>query len=577
MRPGREALIAEAMLHDPRSSHADAEWWRGAMFYEIYLRSFKDSDGDGIGDLKGVLDKLDYVESLGVDGLWLSPFYPSPQKDFGYDITDFCNVDPMFGSMGDFLDLIGAVHDRNLKLLIDLVPCHTSEEHPWFLESRSGQDNAKADWYIWADSAPDGGPPNNWLSSFGGSAWEWDPRRSQYYYHPFLTCQPALNLRNPEVLRAIIGVFEYWMDRGVDGFRLDAIQCLCCDPWLRPNPSAPGGEANIMVGGGPNNPFRKQLHLFDRDVPEAIPILEAMRDAVRKYEPERVLIGELADVDSSRMAVKYTLRGERLHAVYDFDLINGAKSLDDWRELLSIRARFMASGWMMNVFTNHDSVRSVSNLTLFAEEEGDRAAAAKLLLFMQSTLLGGGIIFQGEELGLPQPELEYEDLQDPWGKNLWPDFAGRDGVRTPIPWTRSKTKAGFTTAKKAWLPVPPEHSCLSVSAQNSDENSVLNFFRSLMAWRRNEPLIRRGDELVYDVDVAPVIAYDRFDDARCLTFVVNVSLDQRWFPTDDSDELIDLDGCVAKKSKHGIELPPLGFAIIQRGERAGTIERSVFN
>ncbi|GGD48027.1 alpha-glucosidase [Croceicoccus pelagius] len=569
MRPGREALIAEAMLHHPKSSHSNVEWWRGAMFYEIYMRSFKDSNGDGIGDLKGVLEKLDYIESLGVDGLWLSPFYPSPQKDFGYDITDFCNIDPMFGSMGDFLELIEAVHDRALKLLIDLVPCHTSEQHPWFLESRSGRDNAKADWYIWADSASDGGPPNNWLSSFGGSAWEWDPRRSQYYYHPFLTCQPALNLRNDDVLKAVIGIFEYWIELGVDGFRLDAVQCLCCDPWLRPNPFAPDGETNMMVGGGPNNPFRKQLHLFDRDVPEAIPVIEAMRDAVRNYEPERVLIGELADVDSSRTAVKYTMRGERLHAVYDFDLINAARSLNDWRDLLSIRARFMGSGWMMNVLTNHDSVRAVSNLTLFAEEEGDRAAAAKLLLFMQSTLLGGSIIFQGEELGLPQPELENDDLRDPWGKNLWPDFAGRDGVRTPIPWTRSKTKAGFTQADKPWLPVPQEHFELSVAAQDADKKSVLNFFRELMAWRREEPLVRCGAELVYDVDVAPVIAYDRFDDERRLTFVVNVSLDQQWFATNDHDALIKLAGCVEENSRRGISIPPLGFAIIKRGDHLG--------
>lgn len=566
MRPDRQALIAEALLHVSRNRGSNPEWWRGAMFYEIYLRSFKDSDGDGIGDLRGVIDKLDYVAGLGVDGLWVSPFYPSPQLDFGYDITDFCNVDPLFGSMEDFLELVEAAHGCGLKLLTDLVPCHTSDQHPWFLESRADQDNAKADWYIWADSAPDGGPPNNWLSSFGGSAWEWEPRRSQYYYHPFLTCQPALNLQNPDVLQAVIDVFAFWMDRGVDGFRLDAVQCLCCDPALRSNPPAPEGESNIMVGGGPNNPFRKQLHLFDRDVPEIIPVLEFMREAVRGYEPERILIGELADVDASRIAVKYTVAGERLHAVYDFDLINGAKSLEDWRDLLRARSRFIGSGWLMNMFTNHDSIRAVSNLTLFADEDSDRGAAAKLLLFLQATLQGGGIFFQGEELGLPQPRLDYEDQQDPWGKKFWPDFVGRDGVRTPLPWTRTKGKAGFTRAAKPWLPVPDEHAALSVSAQDADDGSVLNFVRSLMKWRREEPLIRLGDQFVYDndVDVEPVVAYDRFDDHRCLTFLANFSLEQRWFPIKDGDRLVKIAGCTADLAKHGVDLPPLGYAIVQR-------------
>lgn len=575
-KPGREALIASAMLHDPKSSHADAEWWRGAMFYEIYLRSFQDTDNDGIGDLPGVLQRLDYLADLGVDGIWLSPFYPSPQKDFGYDVTDFCNIDPRFGSMNDFVELVEETHKRDLKLLIDLVPCHTSDEHPWFLESRADRENDKADWFIWADSGSDGGPPNNWLSSFGGSAWQWDPRRSQYYYHPFLVCQPALNLQNPDVLEAVINVFRYWMDHGVDGFRLDAVQCLCCDAALRSNPPSPSGEENIMVGGGPNNPFRKQLHFFDRDVPACIPVLEKMREAVKEYEPERVLIGELADVDSSRIAVKYTVRGERLHAVYDFDLINASRSLDEWRQILKTRADFIASGWLMNVFTNHDSVRAVSNLTQFATKDVvECAQAAKLLLFLQSTLLGGGIVFQGEELGLPQPELAFEDIQDPWAKNLWPDFTGRDGVRTPIPWSKSRKNCGFSKADKPWLPIPEEHCEMAVSRQEKDDQSVLNFFRNLMKWRRNEPLIRQGDELVYDEDVAPVIAYDRFDAKRCLTFVVNVSTDSRWFPMDEGDSVVPLKGCVNEASKRGITLPSLGFTIIERGKRAGTIGQKI--
>ncbi|MEX2481899.1 MAG: alpha-amylase family glycosyl hydrolase [Gammaproteobacteria bacterium] len=559
----RAAAIAQAMMHRPPRPDPP-EWWRGAMFYEVYLRSFRDSNADGLGDIPGVIEKLDYICDLGVDGMWLSPFYPSPQIDFGYDIVDFCRVDPVFGTMDDFRELLSAAHECGLKVLIDFVPCHTSDQHPWFLESKQDRDNHKADWYVWAEQAPDGGPPNNWLSSFGGSAWQWEPRRAQYYYHPFLTCQPALNLQNPAALQAILDVLRFWMDQGVDGFRLDAIQCLCCDANLRDNPPSAPGESHIMVGGGPNNPFRRQQHIFDRDVPEAMPVLEALRDAVREYEPERILIGELADVDSSRLSAKYTLQDERLHSVYDFDLINAAASLEDWRDILRVRNEYMASGWMMNVFTNHDSVRAVSNLTHFAADHGKTDQAAKLLLFLQSTLLGGGIIFQGEELGLTQPQLRYEDLQDPWGKTFWPDFAGRDGVRTPMPWKHGCKNAGFSEADDSWLPVAEEHVALAVDCQEKRSDSVLSFFRTLMDWRKTEPLVRTGKEIILELDAAQLIAYDRFDDRRRLTFIANISMDERWYSLDDGDRLVELQGCIGERNRNGVSLSPLGIAIVER-------------
>ena len=447
MEGGRETLIAEALL-DP-SEPERHEWWRGAMFYEVYLRSFRDSDGDGIGDLAGLQEKLDYIQSLNVDGIWLSPFYPSPQKDFGYDITDFCAVDPTFGTLDEFDRLLADAHNRGLAVLIDIVPCHTSDEHPWFQESRRDPDGTMGDWYIWADPAHDGGPPNNWLSSFGGPAWTWDPRRSQYYYHPFLTCQPALNLRNPDTLAAMLNVLRFWMGRGVDGFRMDAVQCLTCDPMLRSNPPCPEGESIRSLGGGPHNPFRKQLHYFDRDVPESLPIVEAIRAVMQEGSPEGIAIGELADIDSSRAAVKYTEFGKRFHAVYDFDMINAVQSVQDMREIIRTRTEFVGSGEIMTVFTNHDSERAVSNLTNFAADAGKADAAAKLLLFLQCTMRGGGILYQGDELGLPQPTLGREDLQDPWGKAFWPDFAGRDGVRTPIPWQAEARHAGFSDFNEA--------------------------------------------------------------------------------------------------------------------------------
>jgi alpha-glucosidase len=562
MEAGRKTQIAEALL-DPTEPAGD-EWWRGAMFYEVYLRSFVDSNGDGIGDLPGLISRLDYIKSLNVDGLWLSPFYPSPQEDFGYDVSDLCDVDPMFGTLEDFDRLIAEAHERDLRVLIDVVPCHTSEQHEWFLESRSGPDNDKADWYVWADSGPDGGPPNNWLSSFGGPAWTWEPRRSQYYYHPFLECQPSLNLRNPEALEAVLGVFRFWLDRGVDGFRLDAIQCLTCDPLFRSNPPSPSGDRNPSLGGGAHNPFRKQLHYFDRDVPESLPILEAIRDAVRGREPERVIIGELADVDSTRTAVKYTKHGERLHAVYDFDLINAVESVQDIRELLEVREDFLGSGAVMNVFTNHDSERAVSNLTRFAVEAGKAKEAAKLLLFLQSTLQGGGILFQGEELGLTQPELDYEDMQDPWGKAFWPDFSGRDGVRTPLPWNGDAPHAGFTSAEKPWLPVPEPHAARAVDVQHDDPGSVLSFLSGLLAWRRETPMLRHGHEIVLRGTDTAIIAYDRFDASCRLTFVLNFALEEAGFDVEPGDDLLDVVGTRAAHAGDGITLEPLGFCVVRR-------------
>jgi len=563
---GRKTQIAEALL-DPRPPVGDA-WWRGAMFYEVYLRSYHDSDGDGIGDLPGLISRLDYIASLNVDGLWLSPFYPSPQEDFGYDVTDICGVDPMFGTMADLDRLIAEAHACELKLLIDVVPCHTSDQHDWFQDSRASRDADKADWYVWADSGPDGGPPNNWLSSFGGPAWTWDPRRSQYYYHPFLQCQPALNLRNPQTLDAVLDVFRFWMDRGVDGFRLDAIQCLTCDPLFRSNPPNPSGDRNPSLGGGANNPFRKQLHYFDRDVPESLPILEAFRAAMRDREPERVIIGELADVDSTRTAVKYTKEGERLHAVYDFDLINAVDSVQGVRELLQVREDFLGSGAVMNVFTNHDSERAVSNLTRFAVEAGKAEDAAKLLLFLQATLRGGGILFQGEELGLTQPEIAFEDMQDPWGKAFWPDFSGRDGVRTPLPWERKARHAGFTTAKKPWLPVPDAHAARAVDVQDSDPQSVLSFLRGLLAWRRDTPMLRSGTEAVVRQTDRAIIAYDRADASCRLTFVLNFSLDAAEFDVEAGDTLLDVIGTRAARHKDRVTLEALGFCVVRRAQAA---------
>jgi alpha-glucosidase len=320
----------------------------------------------------------------------------------------------------------------------------------------------------------------------------------------------------------------------------------------------------VWIGGGPNNPFGHQVHLFDRDVPESIPVMERLRQAVAAYSPERVLIGELADVDSSRISEKYTIEGQRFHAVYDFDLINAAGDTPALIEKLRQRCEFVRTGWLMNVFTNHDSVRAVSNLAGFAVEGGCANEAARMLLFLQLTLLGGAILYQGEELGLTHPELSFDQLQDPWGKNLWPDFQGRDGGRTPMPWCADAPDGGFTDGGRPWLPVVDEHRQCAVDRQQRDPSSCLSFVKALLGWRREESLLRCGAERVHAGQLAPLIMYDRHDAQRCITLVVNFSLEERWLPLAADMTPLDVIGCSIERSVRGLRLPGLGYAAIER-------------
>lgn len=560
MNLSREALLAEAVSVEKAKPPYGDEWWRGALIYEVYWRSFKDSDGDGIGDIAGLYSKLQYIADLGVDGIWIAPFYPSPQEDFGYDVTDARSVDPRAGTTSGFLDLLSEAHRLNLKVLLDFIPIHTSHLHPWFLDSRVSRDHERADWYIWADSAADGGPPNNWLSSFGGGAWTWEPRRSQYYYHPFLPCQPALKLSNEQVLNAVLDDMRFWLGHGVDGFRLDAVQCLACDPDLRSNPPAGQENATVLLGGGPNNPFRKQLHVFDRDVPAAFPLLERMRETVEEFGPDRILLGELADVDSAHEAQKYSVKGKRLHATYDFDLINCRS--EDIPEVLRVREHHLRTGWVYNVFTNHDSKRAVSGRTPEASSRDEQIRAAKMLLFLQFTLKGGGILFQGDELGLTQPTLNREDLRDPWGINLWPDFEGRDGVRTPIPWAHDEEQLGFSEATP-WLNPALEHAEFAVDLQEVDQDSVLNFVRAFLKWRRRQHILRNGGQQMR-AEASPLIAFDRSMHSRTLRCVVNFSKQGRLYPLSDEFEMTQAPGCIAERNSQGVNLPGYGFAICKR-------------
>lgn len=561
----KEALAADALASERRLRDAPQEWWRDAAIYEIYLRSFRDSSGDGLGDLRGVIEKLDYVADLGVDALWLSPFYPSPQKDFGYDVTDLRAVDPRAGTLEDFVELREGAHARGLRLLIDFIAPHTSDEHPWFRDSRSSRHATRADWYVWADAAPDGGPPNNWLSSFGGGAWSWEPRRGQYYYHPFLTCQPALNLHNDAVMDAVSCAMRFWFDLGVDGMRLDAVQTLGRDAALRSNPPATRHGGGAPIGGGPGNPFARQMHIFDRDTPDALDVVARLRAVADGYEPARVLIGELADMDSARLAEKYTARGQGLHAIYDFEMVHVTPEAAPLAALLRRRDAHLHTGWRLNAFGNHDAVRSVSNFGAAALEKGRRADAARLILALLLSLRGGAVIYQGEELGLPQAELAFEELRDPWGINLWPDFKGRDGARTPMPWRADATNLGFTEAAEPWLKAAPEHAGLAVDRQKPDPASTLNFARAFLRWRKDHPALRWGEQTAHDPAVAPLIVFDRTHSAQRLRVVANLSFERRTHPEPRGARLLDAPASDAALTGEGLQVGPIGYAILDMG------------
>jgi len=496
------------------------EWWRGAIIYQVYPRSFFDANADGTGDLPGIHRKLDYIRSLGVDAIWISPFFKSPMRDFGHDVADYRAVDPIFGTNADFARLISAAHERDLKIIIDLVLAHTSDEHTWFQESRQNSANAKADWYVWADPKPDGTPPNNWLSVFGGSAWRWDTRRRQYYLHHYLRSQPNLNWHNPQLVDAMFGEVHYWVEAGVDGFRLDAITTLVHDHDLRDNPvraidpNAPPRFADA------NNPFTWQDLIYTRDQPRTLELLGQLRSLVDRYE-NRYLIGEVADVDMITVSAKYTRTGKHLHSCYNFELMPLAFSATFLKGVLEKTESVLDAGWTTWAMSNHDNIRVVSRFGRLPHLQGNDRALAKLLLAALLSVRGGACIYQGEELGLTEAEIAFADLQDPYGIEFWPEFKGRDGCRTPMPWSSHLPNAGFSQAAP-WLPVPKEHFSLAVDQQENDQNSVLAMFQSFLAWRKKRPALVRGDFSVVEA-TDPVLAFERSLDGERILCVFNFS------------------------------------------------------
>ena len=526
----------------------DAPWWKTAVVYQIYPRSYLDTDGDGVGDLKGIAARLDYVAGLGVDAIWLSPFFRSPMRDFGYDVSDYCDVDPLFGTLDDFDALLSGVHARGMKLIIDQVWSHTSDRHPWFLESASSHDNPKADWYVWADARPDGTPPNNWLSTFGGPSWTWHPRRRQYYLHNFLTSQPDLNYWNPDVQSAILDVARFWLDRGVDGFRLDVINLLIHDRELRDNPVA-------RYNRTPATATEMQEHVFDRSRPETLAFVEKLRTLMDSYDGDRMTVGETFAAHALELQQEYT-EGRRLHTAYSFYLLNAhaatpelfAHTLTSWAS---------ASGWPAWSLGNHDVARFPSRLG-----SGD-PRQARMLLALLLCLRGSAYLYQGDELGLLQAHVPFEKLKDPFAIASYTGDAFRDGARTPMPWASGDATGGFTSAEEGWLPTDPAHLPLSVTAQESDAESTLHFTRAFLALRRGSRALKIGDAAVLEASEG-VLAFTRSCGGERVLCLFEMAGKAARFDHQDLHAGSPL-GLFAGAVHNGdrVDLPPYGMAIVR--------------
>jgi len=490
-------------------------WWKGATIYQVYIRSFCDADGDGYGDFKGLTGKLDYIASLGVDGVWLSPIHPSPNRDWGYDVSDYDGVHPDYGTQADFDALLGEAHARGLKVMTDEVLAHTSDEHPWFRDSLDR--GPKSDWYVWAAPKPDGTAPNNWLSAFGGPAWSYQPARRQHYHHKFLRQQPKLSWRNPDAKAAALAVLDTWLRRGVDGFRLDVANAYLHDPTLKDNPPVPENQRNAQSWVRAEN---LQFHFHDSNLPENLEVLNEIRSLVERY-PDRFVMGEFSE--EAERCGSYSSPNEGLHSGYSFPLLNAHELEPGFiREHFAMLARFPLH-WPSIAFSNHDVPRTVTRF-------GGRNAPpgiAKLMLALLLSLRGTALLYQGEELGLPQAELRRDQLRDPVGDLYYPWYKGRDGCRTPMPWDAGAPNLGFTTGTP-WLPLWPAHKPLAVSAQVKDANSTLNFARRILTVRKQSAALRLGDIEFVDAP-APILAFTRACENERVLCVFNMSKDAAGF------------------------------------------------
>ena len=490
------------------------EWWRGGVIYQVYPRSFQDSNGDGVGDLPGIIARLDHIASLGVDCIWLSPITQSPQADMGYDVSDYREVDRLFGSLHDFDSLVAQAHARGLKVIMDQVVSHTSDLHPWFQESRLNRTNAKADWYVWADPLSDGSPPNNWPAVFGGRAWEWNPTRGQYYLHNFLASQPDLNFHNPAVQDEVLDIMRFWLERGIDGFRLDTVNYYFHDRKLRSNPPNKRDEHLPYAV----NPYDMQEHKYSKSQPENLGFLKRVRALLDEF-PGATSVGEVGDSHKSvELMAEYTSGGDTLHMCYGFDFLGNDFTAAHFRSRIETFFMVGPDGWPCWSFSNHDVPRHMSR---WAKHSASPAELARQTIALVLSLKGSVCLYQGEELGLPETDLLFEELTDPRGIRFWPEDKGRDGCRTPIPWDAGNAPNGFTSGTP-WLPVKPAQSALNVATQNADENSTLAFYRTILAWRKSHPALQTG-EIAFHKTAEPILAFTRLDGNDGLLCLFNLS------------------------------------------------------
>ncbi|MEM8849866.1 MAG: alpha-glucosidase [Pseudomonadota bacterium] len=487
------------------------EWWRDAVIYQVYPRSYQDDNGDGIGDLPGITRRLPHVAELGADCIWLSPIFRSPQADMGYDVSDYLDVDPRFGTLDDFDRLIETAHDLGLKVIVDQVLSHTSDQHEWFKESRLSRDNPRADWYVWADPLPDGSPPTNWHSHFGGPAWEFDPQRGQYYQHNFLASQPDLNFHNPDVQDAILETCDFWLKRGLDGFRLDTVNYYVHDNQLRSNPPAQMGP-QVMA----TDLFGMQDNIYNKNRPENLAFLERLRALTDRYD-DIMMVGEVGDMGhrSIRLMGQYTAGTSRLHMAYSFAMLSPDFTAEHFRDCIEGFQRHAPDGQPYWSFSNHDVVRHVSRWAEYAVSED---AMARLTCAMLMAFEGTIGIYQGEELGQTETEMLYEELTDPPAIRFWPGVKGRDGCRTPMVWEAAAPHAGFSTGTP-WLPVKPPQAAKAVDAQLP--GGVLDFYREVIAYRKGSATLSQGKTTFLDLP-EPILAFRREADGQMLTCIFNL-------------------------------------------------------
>jgi len=519
------ALFAQKTAHKASQHNSAAQiesqlWWKNAVIYEIYPRSFQDSNGDGVGDINGITSRLDYLKDLGIGAIWITPMYPSPLVDFGYDVADYTAIDPLYGTLADFDHLVAEAKKRNIRVIMDFVPNHTSDQHPWFKESRSSRTNAKRNWYIWRDGKGPGQPPNNWQSWFGHSAWQFDPTTNQYYYHHFYVQQPDLNWRNPEVRKAMYDAMRFWLNRGAAGFRLDAVSRLFEDLNLHDDSILPGKNAY----GDPNI-----QHKYTDNLPEIHEVLREMRHIVDSYPGNPILISEADEPNITELTKMYGRHNDEVQLPMDFQIADVNKLFaPEFRRLLDEVDHNAAHGQPMFFFSNHDQPREWDRYG-----DGDHYdQIAKLMAALLLTTRETPLMYYGQEIGMrTTPPAHKEDVQDPIGKIGWPEEKGRDGERTPMQWDNSKD-AGFSTADQTWLPIPPSSAQYNAAEESRDPHSILSFYKRLLAMRRTQPALRNmrvGNYVALDRDDPNVLAYLRQNPGKgdSVLVVLNMSAEAR--------------------------------------------------